>query len=66
MLGFIVNFGSSSIKARLIDTDTKKDLFEAKAEHLKTESATITTNADFFSQTLNNCKNMSNEEILRL
>lgn len=65
MLGFIVNFGSSSIKARLIDTDTKKDLFEAKAEHLKTESATITTNADFFSQTLNNCKNMSNEEILR-
>lgn len=48
MLGFIVNFGSISIKARLIDTDTKKDLFEAKAEHLKTESATITTNADFF------------------
>ena len=52
MLGFIVNFGSSSIKARLIDTDTKKDLFEAKAEHLKTESATITTNADFLPQTL--------------
>lgn len=65
MIGFVVNFGSSSIKARLIDTDTKKDLFEAKAEHLKTESATITTNADFFYQTLNNCKNMSNEEILR-
>lgn len=64
MIGFVVNFGSSSIKARLIDTDTKKDLFEAKAEHLKTESATITTNADFFYHNLK-CQNMTNEEILK-
>lgn len=66
MLGFIVNFGSSSIKVRLIDTDTtKKDLFEAKAEHLGTKAASITTIADFFPQTLDNCNNMSNEEILK-
>lgn len=48
MLGFIVNFGSSSIKVRLINIENQTSLFEAKAEHLGTESATITTNADFF------------------
>ena len=65
MLGFIVNCGSSSIKARLIDTDTKETLFEARAEHLGTKAASITTIADCFPQTLESCKNMSNEEIFK-
>ncbi len=43
MLGFIVNCGSSSIKARLIETDTKETLFEARAEHLNSPSSKVIT-----------------------
>lgn len=43
MLGFIVNCGSSSIKARIIDTGRKTTVYEARAEHLKSDSAKLVT-----------------------
>lgn len=43
MLGFIVNCGSSSIKVRLIDTDTQETLFESRAEHLNSSSSKVVT-----------------------
>ena len=43
MLGFIVNCGSSSIKARIIDTARKTTIYEARAEHLNSDSAKLTT-----------------------
>lgn len=39
MLGLVINAGSSSVKARLIDTDTESTLYEARAENLNTHSA---------------------------
>lgn len=68
MLGFIVNCGSSSIKTRLIDTDTKETLFEARAGHLKTSSSTVTTKVNGISYSLLDEDNTSltHEQALQL
>ena len=66
MLGFIVNCGSSSIKTRLIDTDTKETLFEARAGHLKTSSSTVTTkvNYDLLSYLPDTLETVKGQDIL--
>ena len=68
MLGFIVNCGSSSIKARLIDTDTQETLFEARAGHLKTTSSEVITKINGISYSLLDVDNASltHEQALQL
>lgn len=41
MLGFILNCGSSSVKARLINTSFNSTIYEAHAEHLYSDSAKL-------------------------
>lgn len=42
MLGLIVNSGSTSLKIRLIETESLTTVFQAKAEHLNSSSAKLT------------------------
>ena len=42
MIGLVVNCGSSSIKLKLIEVDDSSTIFEARAEHLGSSTATIT------------------------
>ena len=42
MIGLVVNCGSSSVKLKLIEVDDSSTIFEARAEHLGSSTATIT------------------------
>ena len=68
MLGFIVNAGSSSLKVRLIDTKSKKSLYEARAEHLNSSSAKLTTKVENITYHLSIAEKekMTHEEALRI
>lgn len=64
MIGLIINSGSSSLKACLIDTDLRKMLFTAKAEHLNSDSACLTLKAKHWSVLEKN--NLNHQQTLDL